>query len=467
MSHDPKKLAEMDQKHLLHPASSITQVMESGPTIMTSGKGVRVTDANGHELLDGVAGLWCVNVGYGREELGEVMKEAASEMGYYHSFTGMSNPYQIKLAEKLASIAPGKLTRVFFGSSGSDANDTILKIIWHYNNLKGRPEKRKVIARKLAYHGTSVSAASLTGIFSFHTAFNLPIPGILHTETPHYYRYGEPGESEREFSKRMADELEKMILAEGPDTVAAFFAEPIMGAGGVIHPPEGYFEEIQKVVKKYDMLMVADEVICGYGRLGVNFGSDLYGIEPDLMATAKGLTSGYFPMSAAYITEEIYDVLKIGSDTIGGFMHGYTYSGHPIGCAVALKNLEIIEREKLVENAATVGGYFHEQLNAMFNQHPHVGEVRGHGLLAGVQLMADSADKTFLDPSRKMAARIVASAYKKGLICRALPSVNSIAFSPPLTLTKAEADEILGVFKESLNEVFDAASADDLKGPVS
>lgn len=456
-------LADRDLKHLLHPQTNIADLLAEGPKIMETGKGIRVKDATGKEVIDGLAGLWCVNVGYGRPELAEVMKLAAENLSYFHSFSGMSNPPEILLAEKLSAMAPGDLSRVFYGCSGSDANDTLMKVVWHYNYLKGRPEKKKIIARWSSYHGTSISTASLTGLPTFHAPYNLPLPEVRHTLMPHYYRNALPGESEADFVARMAKALEDMILEEGPETVGAFIAEPITGAGGVVAPPKGYFEAIQKILSKYDILMIADEVICGYGRLGKNFGSEIFNIKPDMMASAKGLTSGYFPMSAAFITEEIWEVLRQGSEKTGNFSHGYTYSGHPVGCAVALKNLEIVEEEGLVENARVMGDYLHDQLEAAFKGNRHVGQVRGKGLLAGIQLMADAGDKKFFDPKRKIPMRIQQTAYKNGLICRNLPSVTSIALSPPLIVTKGDIDEIVGLLKKSFDEVLGDLSKDDLK----
>jgi L-2,4-diaminobutyrate transaminase len=452
------------KQNILHPATSITHLLEHGSRIIERGKGVHIYDNLGNELIDGIAGLWCVNVGYGREELAQAMAEGASELGYYHTFGAMSNHHQIELSQTLIDMTPAKLTKVFFGSSGSDANDTLVKIIWHYNNLKGRTKKKKIISRLNAYHGTSISAASLTGLKSFHTAFDLPIKNILHTECPHFYRYHTKGESEEDFVARLAKKLEDMILAEGPDTVAAFIAEPIMGAGGVINPPKGYFKAIKAVLKKYDILLIADEVICGFGRLGVGFGSDLYDIEPDMMATAKGLTSGYFPMSASFISDEIWQVLKYGSQTLGGFSHGYTYSGHPIGARVANVNLGIIKQDKLIENAASTGAYLQAQLNERFAQNLHIGEVRGHGLLAAIQLMANKENKTFFDPALKLPARILEACYERGLVVRALPSVTSVALSPPLIINQAQVDDIIDRLEDGVNAVIATLSADELKG---
>lgn len=456
-------LAHRDRKHHLHPQTSIIQLLTDGPNIIESAKGIRLKDAKGHELIDGLAGLWCVNVGYGRVELADVMKEAAEKLSYFHSFTAMSNPDLILLAEKLSSLAPGDLSHVFFGSGGSDANDTLMKIVWHYHYVLGKPDKKKIISRKGSYHGTSVGAASLTGIQSFHAPYNLPIPEIKHTEMPHYYRFSHEGETEEAFTARMVKALEDMILTEGPETVGAFIAEPISGAGGVIDPPKGYFAAIQKVLRKYDILMIADEVITGYGRCGTWFASEVFGITPDLMSSAKGLTSGYFPMSAAYVTQAIWDVLKEGSAKTGSFTHGYTYSGHPVGAAVALKNLQILEDESLIESAQNLGKHLHQALHAAFDGHPHIGEVRGTGFLAGLQLMADANTKAFFDPTRKIPARVQKTAYDNGLLVRSLPSVTTLALSPPFVATTADVDEMVGILKKSIDEVMAGLSSDDLK----
>jgi len=321
--HDMK---QTDAQSILHPSTNANEFAKSGSRIMQSGQGVYLQDTDGNKLIDAVAGLWCVNVGYGRKELADAMHRAASDMGYYHTFTGMSNIPQIELAEKLLELAPDNMSKVFFASGGSDGNDSLMKIVWYYHNLIGKPEKRKIISRWQAYHGTSIATASLTGLPSFHRDFNLPIEGVIHTESPDYYRHALDGESELEFSKRRANELESLIQEHGPETVGAFIAEPIMGAGGVITPPEGYFTEIQKVTRKYDILFIADEVVCGYGRLGRWWGSDIYNIQPDMITSAKALTSGYFPFSASFITEKVWDVIKHGSAKHGSFAHGYTYA---------------------------------------------------------------------------------------------------------------------------------------------
>jgi len=448
-----KDLKQIDANTILHPSTNANEFAKSGSKIISGGKGIHLHDTDGNKLIDAVAGLWCVNVGYGRQELADAMSKATMELSYYHTFTGMSNVPQIELAERLLQLAPRNMSKVFFASGGSDGNDSLMKIVWYYHNLIGKPEKRKIISRWQAYHGTSIATASLTGLPSFHKDFNLPIDGVIHTESPDYYRHAQENESEREFSVRRARELEELILEQDPETVGAFIAEPIMGAGGVIAPPDGYFEEIQKVTQKYQILFIADEVVCGYGRLGTWWGSEVYKLKPDMITTAKALTSGYFPFSASFITEEIWDVIKQGSTKYGSFAHGYTYAGHPVGAAVAMANLDIIENEKLVEQSAEVGAYFHQQLNDRFATDSFVGQVRGQGMLAAVQLMQDKDSKRFFDPKIKIAPQVTAECYRRGLIARPLPSVDSVAFSPPLVTSKKDVDQIVGIFEESVREV--------------
>lgn len=453
MSDSLENLKQVDANTILHPSTNANEFAKTGSKIMQSGQGIYLQDTDGNTLIDAVAGLWCVNVGYGRQELADAMSDAAKNMGYYHTFTGMSNVPQIELAERLIDLAPNNMSKVFFASGGSDGNDSLMKIVWYYHNLIGKPEKRKIISRWQSYHGTSIATASLTGLASFHKDFNLPIDGVIHTDSPDYFRHGLEGESEVEFSKRRARELEELILEHGPETVGAFIAEPVMGAGGVITPPENYFAEIQKVTRKYDILFIADEVVCGYGRLGKWWGCEAYDIQPDMITTAKALTSGYFPFSASFITEEIWDVVKQGSAKYGSFAHGYTYAGHPIGASVAMANLDIIENENLVGQAADVGAFFHAELNQRFANDSFVAQVRGQGMLAAVQLMHDKDSKTFFEPSLKMAGKVTAECYQQGLIARPLPSVDSVAFSPPLITTKEQAIQIVDIFESSVRKI--------------
>ncbi len=448
-------LEEMDKDSLFHPYTTLAQHMQTGPTIMTEGEGVYLRDMSGREYIDALAGLWCVNIGYGRPEIAAAAKAQLEQLPYYHAFASMGTETPVRAADRVKRMAPGNMARVFFGCSGSDANDTQIKLIWYYNNLLGRPEKRKIISRKRAYHGVTVATASLTGLPLLHKAFNLPIDGILHTESPHAYWNKPDGMSEPEFARHLAGALETMIEREGSETVAAFIAEPVMGAGGVIVPPETYFQEIQAILRKYDVLMVADEVICGFGRTGRMFGSEVFGIEPDMVSIAKGITSGYLPLSACLVGEKVWDVLVERSGELGVFGHGYTYSAHPVSCAAAMANLDILEGEKLVNNSAEVGAYMQARLRNSFGDHAQVGEVRGVGLIAAVEFVQNKAAKRPFDPSHKVAVRIAAKALEHGLITRALPNSDALAFSPPLIITREQVDACIERLGLALRDVQD------------
>jgi L-2,4-diaminobutyrate transaminase len=448
-------LEEMDKQSFLHPYTALKDHLESGPTIVSAAKGVKITDTKGKEYIDSMAGLWCVNIGWGRDEVVEAIAEQASKLAYYHSFASMANEASIRLADRLLRLLPDNMSKVFFGNSGSDANDTNVKLVWYYNNLRGKPDKKKIIARERGYHGVTVAAASCTGIPMVHNAFDLPLERMKHTVMPHYYSNAEPGMSELEFSKWCAAQLEEMIIAEGPDTVAAFIAEPVMGAGGVVPPPEGYFQEIQAVLRKYDVLLIADEVITGFGRTGKWFASETYGIKPDIMTIAKGLTSGYIPMSGSVISEDIWQVLVNGTPEVGAFAHGYTYSAHPVAAAAAMANLDIMEREDLPANSARMGTYFQNKLRQELADHPLVGDVRGVALVAGVELVADKEKKTPLDMSLKVAPTLAKYCVEEGLISRALMQMNALSFSPPLVINEGEVDELIGRFQRALNRVTD------------
>jgi len=455
-------LEEMDKQSMLHPFTPLADHLKNGPKVMAHGKGVELTDIHGNRYIDAMAGLWCVNIGYGRTEIADAIHKQATELAYYHAFGSMATEAPIRLADRLLALAPGDMSKVFFGSTGSDANDTQIKLVWYYNNLRGRPEKKKFISRDRAYHGATVAAASLSGLPLLHNAFDLPLPQMRHVSAPHHYWNAEPGESERDYSKRLARELDETIEREGPETVAAFIAEPLMGGGGVIVPPEGYFQEIQPVLKKHEVLMIADEVICGFGRLGTWFGSETFGIEPDMVTIAKGLTSGYIPLSGSLISEEIWQVLLESTEKLGPFGHGYTYSAHPIGAAAAMANLDIIEKEDLVGNAKKVGAHMQAQLRARFGDHPLVGEVRGVGLVAAVELVKDRQRKEKFDPTLKVAGRTAANCLKLGLISRALPNSDALAFSPPLVVTEAEVDEIIDRADRALNETMDSLVREEI-----
>ena len=455
-------LEEMDRQSLLHPYTSIAGHLRDGPVVVAGARGARVTDIHGKDYLDAMGGLWCVNIGYGRDEVVEAISAQARDLAYYHLFFSMSQEPAIRLADRVLGLMPERMSKVFFCNSGSEANDTQVKIAWYYNNLRGKPEKRKIISRRRGYHGVTVAAASMTGLPPVHKSFNLPLPGFVHTTCPHHYREAAPGESERDFSRRLAAELEDTILAEGPETCAAFIAEPVMGAGGAVPPPEGYFAEIQPILRKYDVLFIADEVICGFGRLGHWFGTDRFDLDPDLITIAKGLTSAYVPMSAAVISDKVWRVLKEGSPETGPFAHGYTYGGHPVAAAAGLKTIEIMQREDLVGHAARVAPYFQRRLREAFADNPLVGEVRGDGLMAGIELVADKARKTPFAPELDIGARLAAELLDLGMICRGM--FNTVCFSPPLVVAESDVDEMVDKFGRGLARLGDALAREGLAG---
>jgi L-2,4-diaminobutyrate transaminase len=455
-------LKQMDRASVLHPSTNIADFAAGKltPTIVDTASGVRIRDNEGHELIDGFAGLYCVNIGYGRTEVADAIARQAHKLAYFHTYAGHSTEELIRLSDRLIKMAPashdgGKFQRVFYGTSGSDANETQAKLVWYYHNLIGKPKKKRILARKRAYHGNTVMAGSMTGLNFYHNFMDLPIAAIVRTGAPHYYWGAEPGETEEQFSARRATELEALILSEDPETIGAFIGEPVLGTGGLVPPPRGYWQAIQIVLRKYDILLIADEVITGFGRTGRMFGSQLYGIEPDLMTLAKGLTSAYAPLSAVLVGERVYRVMEAGSAEAGVFPHGYTYTGHPIGVAAANANLDILEREDLTANAAGVGAYMLAALHDAFDSLPIIGEVRGAGLMLAVEFVVDPATKRRLDPAFKVAYRISALAREKGLITRAMPQSEALGFAPPLVLTRAEADQIVGIAAASTRQVID------------
>ena len=453
-----QSLEDLDRENVLHPFTSPAALMEHGPTVMMEGKGARLTDHTGKVYLDGLAGLWCVNVGYGRQEIAEAIYEQAKKLPYYHQFSAMGTEPGIHTADKVKRLAPGNMARVLFGCSGSDANDTQVKIAWYYNNLKGRPQKKKILARNRAYHGVTVAAGSLTGLAYVHTAFDLPLPQVVRLTCPHYYHEQHPGETEEAFCDRLVDELKATIEREGADTIAAFIAEPVMGAGGVVFPPKGYFEKVSKVLKENDILFIADEVICGFGRLGTPFGSQYFGFEPDMISVAKGITSGYQPLSAVLVGEEVWQTLLEDPLNLNLFGHGYTYTAHPIACAAANANLDIMEREALFANAAETGAYLQAALRKRFASDPHVGEIRGDGMIAAVELSADPATRKTFDPAAGVGKAVAAEAMERGLIVR--PMMNdSLAMSPPLMITRDDVDQIVDTLGASIDAKRDMIAA--------
>ncbi len=444
---------EADRRFVFHPFTQLGQHEQAGPSSMiVAGSGARVQDIQGRSYIDGMAGLWCVNVGYGRVELAETMRIHAERLGYYHAFSSMGTVTPGLLAERLIEMAPPGMSKVFFGCTGSDANDTQVKLVWFYNNALGRPEKKKIIARSRGYHGVSVMSAGLTGLTGLHADFDLPLPMIRHTTAPYRLWEAEPGMTDEEFAQKLADDLEALILAEDPETVAAFIAEPVMGAGGVLVPPATYFERIQAVLRRHDVLMIADEVITAFGRLGQWFGSDLFGIEPDLITVAKGLTSGYFPLSGCIVSDRVWRVLVDGSAN-GPFGHGYTYSAHPLAAAVAMANLDLIENEGLLAQAAERGAQMNALLRETFDDHPLVGEVRGTALIAALEFVASKDPAERFDPALKVAARITRRCLELGLITRALPAADTISFSPPFVISEDEVGELVRISRQAVDDV--------------
>jgi 4-aminobutyrate--pyruvate transaminase len=453
-------LAVRDIETLIHPYTNLATHREVGPLVLERGKGVFVYDTTGKDYIEGMAGLWCTSLGYSNEELCDVAYEQLKKLPFTHIFSGRSHDPAIELAEKLKEIAPVPISKVFYGSAGSDANDTQVKLVWYMNNALGRPKKKKIISRLKGYHGVTVASASLTGLPANHTDFDLPLPGILHTSCPHHYRFAHPGESELDFSARLAAELEEMIQREGPDTVAAFIAEPVMGAGGAVTPPEGYFEAINAVLAKYDILFIADEVITGFGRTGEMFGTTTYKMNADTLSCAKALTSAYFPLSAVMVNEAVYEVLVDQSRKIGTFGHGNTYAGHPVGCAVAVKTLEIYQRDKIIERVRQVSPKFLARLGKLA-EHPLVGEARGVGLIGGIELVKDKASKAQFEAKKAVAAKSVSFAQEEGVILRAMGG-DRVAFCPPLVISEAEIDEMFDRYERALVKTLNWVKAEGL-----
>ena len=449
------QLAAWDRDSFFHPSTHMASHArgDSPARIITSGEGVHITDRDGRRSLDAFAGLYCVNVGYGRPEIAEAIAEQARQLAYYHAYVGHGSAPAIELAHMIIERAPAGMSRVYFGLSGSDANETNIKLVWYANNVLGRPEKKKIISRWRGYHGSGVMTGSLTGLELFHNAFDLPRSPILHTAAPYYFRRQDPAQSEEAFSQGCADQLEALIRAEGPETVAAFIGEPILGTGGIVPPPAGYWPKIQAVLDKHEVLLIADEVVTGFGRLGTMFGSDHYGLRPDIITIAKGLTSAYAPLSGSIVSEKLWTVLEQGSDELGPIGHGWTYSAHPLCAAAGVANLKLIDSLGLVENARETGSLFQRRLHEAFDDHPLVGDVRGDGLLAALEFVADKADRRLFDPTLKVGPQVAAAAAERGLIARAMPRGDILGFAPPLCLTAAEAEEIVGLAKAAVDAV--------------
>jgi len=458
----PSNLAVRDIETLIHPYTNLDQFRQTGPLVIERGQGVHVYDSEGKSYIEGMAGLWCTALGYGNEELVETAAAQMRKLSFAHLFGAKSHDPAIELADRLKEIAPVPISKVFFCNSGSEANDTQVKLVWYMNNALGRPRKKKIISRQKAYHGITIASASLTGLPTNQIDFDLPIANIIHTACPHHYRFAHEGESEEDFSARLARELEELIMAQDPETVAAFIAEPVMGAGGVIVPPAGYFPAIAAVCAKYDLYLICDEVITGFGRLGKMFGCDVVGFTPHAISVAKALSSAYVPIAGVMLPEVMYEAMLIESRKIGTFGHGFTYSGHPVAAAVALKTLEIIERDRIVDAVAAKVPQFLARLHALA-EHPLVGEARGAGLIGAVELVADKASKRGFDPKLGVTARCAQFAQDVGLIVRAL--ADCVAVCPPLVITPAEIDVMFDRFATALNRTLDWATREKLIQP--
>jgi 4-aminobutyrate--pyruvate transaminase len=445
----PNSLSLRDRAYILHPMTSLGQHLEEGPLVIERGHGVRVEDDQGKRYIEGVSGLWSISLGFGQERLAKAAYEQLMRLSSYHLFRFKSNRPAIELAERLIAMAPVPMSKVFFANSGSEANDTALKLAWYYNNALGRPQKKKIIGRKGGYHGVTIAAGSITGLLRNHLGFDLPIPGMLHTECPHYWRFCQPDESEEAFASRMAESLEQLILKEGPDTVAAFFAEPVMGTGGVIVPPRTYFEKIQAVLRKYDVLFVVDEVICGFGRLGDMFGTVTYGLKPDMITLAKGLSSGYMPISAVMVSESIWQACLEQSNSIGTFGHGFTYSGHPVAAAVANEAQKIYEEVDIVGTVRKTAPVLLDGLKA-YGDHAIVGEVRGCGLMGALEIVRHKATKEPFPAAANVGLYLERRCQEHGIILRALGDVLTVA--PPLVISASEIRELTQIIGVALDE---------------
>lgn len=455
MLRNDDQLATWDRENFFHPSTHLAQHArgESATRVITGASGVHIEDRDGNRMLDAFAGLYCVNAGYGRTEVADAIAEQAHQLAYYHSYVGHGTETSITLAKMIMDRAPAHMSKVYFGLSGSDANETNIKLVWYYNNILGRPQKKKLISRWRGYHGSGLMTGSLTGLSLFHDKFDLPMNPVIHTDAPYYYRRKDRTQSEAEFTAQCANALETLIQAEGPDTIAAFIGEPVLGTGGIVPPPAGYWDAIQEVLNRHDILLIADEVVTGFGRLGTMFGSDHYGLKPDLITIAKGLTSAYAPLSGSIVADRMWKVLEQGTDENGPIGHGWTYSAHPICAAAGVANLKLIDDLNLVSNAAEVGGYLNASMKEALGDHPNVGDIRGEGLLCAVEYVADKADATPLDPAAKVGAAISAAMLERGVIARAMPQGDITGFAPPFCITRAEVDTVVAATADAVKTV--------------
>ena len=450
------QLDAWDRESFFHPSTHLAQHArgESPSRVISTASGVHIEDRDGNRLLDAFAGLYCVNVGYGRTEISEAIAKQAHELAYYHSYAGHGTEASITLAKMVMDRAPDHMSKVYFGLGGSDANETNVKLVWYYNNVLGRPEKKKIISRWRGYHGSGLMTGSLTGLALFHQKFDLPLSQVVHTEAPDYFRRKDLSQTEEQFVAHCVAELEALIDREGPDTIAAFIGEPVLGTGGIVPPPAGYWEAIQAVLARHDILLIADEVVTGFGRLGSMFGSDHYGMKPDIMAIAKGLTSAYAPLSGSIVSDKVWKVMEKGTDSFGPFGHGWTYSAHPIGAAAGIANLKLIDDLDLVANAGTVGKYLNDCMKEALSDHARVGDIRGEGMLCAVELVKDRDSRTFYDPADKIGPQVVAKMLEQDkVIARAMPQGDILGFAPPFCLTRAEADTVVAATERAVRAI--------------
>ena len=446
----PNSPEARDIAYHFHSYTNAVAHAEHGPMIIERGDGAYVFDTHGRKYFEAIAGLWSAALGFNEPRLAQAAADQMAKLPFYHNFAHKSHGPAIDLAEKLVGMAPVPMSKVFFTNSGSEANDTVIKMIWYRANALGQPDKKKIISRIRGYHGVTIASASLTGLPNNHRSFDLPIDRVLHTTCPHHYREGLDGESEEEFATRCAADLEDLIQREGPDTIAAMIAEPVMGAGGVVVPPNTYWEKIQAVLKKHDILLVADEVICGFGRTGRMFACETYGIKPDIMTLSKQITSSYFPFSAILVNEKVYDPIAEESGRIGVLGHGFTGGGHPVGAAVALENLAIIEERDLVTNARERGAWFRDRL-ATLADNPLVGEVRGVGFIAAIELVTDKTAKTSAHDIGVLGNKMNDALIANGVIARNLG--DTVAFCPPLIMTQEQVEDLFARVKTALEQV--------------
>ncbi len=440
------QLEQWDRDNFFHPSTHLAQHArgESPARVIQTAQGAHIEDRDSNRLLDAFAGLYCVNAGYGRQEIAEAIAAQARELAYYHSYVGHGTEASITLAKMILDRAPSNMSKVYFGLGGSDANETNVKLIWYYNNILGRPQKKKIISRWRGYHGSGLVTGSLTGLELFHKKFDLPVEQVIHTEAPYYYRRADLNQTEEQFVAHCAAELEALIEREGADTIAAFIGEPVLGTGGIVPPPAGYWAAIQAVLKKHDILLVADEVVTGFGRLGSMFGSDHYGIEADIITIAKGLTSAYAPLSGSIVSDKVWKVLEQGTDENGPIGHGWTYSAHPIGAAAGVANLKLLDELDLITNAGETGAYLNATMAEALGSHPHVGDIRGEGMLCAVEFVKDRDSRSFFDAADKIGPQIAAKLLEQDkIIARAMPQGDILGFAPPFCLTRAEADQVV------------------------